>query len=134
MRAILRTGFFCAALLITAATTAFAQEGHPLKGSWIGTWEGNKELGEFVLVVLDWDGQKISGVINPGTDDIAIKSATLDPEKWMVHIEADAKLASGGTDTYVIDGTIQDLALPNRYITGTWKSRNGSGDFEIRRQ
>ena len=60
--------------------TVSAQEGHPLKGSWIGEWSGNSELGEFVLVVMDWDGEKVSGMINPGTDNLEIERVDLDPE------------------------------------------------------
>lgn len=123
-------------ILATLSLTApaGAQEGHPLKGSWIGTWEGNEVHGDFVLVVLDWDGKAVTGIINPGTDDIAITSVTLDPEDWSVHIEAAAKDREGRDLNYVIDGTIQDLELPNRYITGTWRNGRGRGDFEIRRQ
>jgi hypothetical protein len=111
-----------------------AQEGHPLKGSWIGVWEGNDAHGDNVLVILNWDGRAITGMINPGTDNIEIDRATLDPEEWGVRIEADAETRDGRTVNYVIEGTIQDLELPNRYITGTWRTGNDSGDFEIRRQ
>ena len=57
------------ALALGLVSTLSAQEGHPVKGSWIGEWEGNP-LGESILMVMDWDGEKISGVINPGTDDL----------------------------------------------------------------
>jgi hypothetical protein len=116
-----------------AGGQAIAQEGHPVKGSWIGTWASNQSHGEDVLVVLNWDGKAISGIINPGTDNIAIKSATLNPETWTVHIEADAKDKQGAL-TYTIDGKIENLALHNRYITGTWTSQRGSGAFRIQRQ
>ena len=49
-----------------------AQEGHPLKGSWIGQWESNETHGDDIVVVLDWDGEQITGLINPGTDNIQI--------------------------------------------------------------
>ena len=62
------------ALALGLLSTVSAQEGHPVKGSWIGEWEGNA-LGESILMVMDWDGQKITGVINPGTDDLQISSA-----------------------------------------------------------
>jgi len=82
-------------LVALAGGAAVAQEGHPLKGSWIGTWSGNKVHGDDVLFVLNWDGKAITGMINPGTDNISIKSATLDPDKWTVHFEADAKDKAG---------------------------------------
>jgi len=111
-----------------------AQEGHPLKGSWVGTWAGNKTHGNDVLLVMNWDGKTISGVINPGTDNMTIKNATLNPAGWVVHIEADGKDKSGAVVSYSIDGKIEDLRLPNRTITGTWKSQRESGMFRVARQ
>ena len=119
-------------LVALAGGAAVAQEGHPLKGSWIGTWSGNKVHGDDVLFVLNWDGKAITGMINPGTDNIAIKSATLDPDKWTVRIEADAK--GKAPVTYVIEGKLENLAMHNRSIVGTWKSQQGSGAFTIQRQ
>src|SRR5688572_15989029 len=92
---------------------AMAQEGHPAKGSWIGTWANNKLHGNDVLIVMNWDGKAITGVINPGTDDIAFKSATLDPDKWTIRIEADAKSKAGAV-SYVIEGKFENLAMHNR--------------------
>jgi hypothetical protein len=111
-----------------------AQEGHPLKGSWLGTWAGNKIHGNDVLLVLTWDGKNITGTINPGTDNMPIKNATLNPEGWVVHLEADAKDKSGAALTYVIDGKIEDLRLPNRSISGTWKNQRENGVFKVGRQ
>lgn len=116
------------------AAPGIAQEGHPLTGSWIGVWEGNETHDEFVLVILDWNGREITGMINPGTDNIEITNAVLDPENWSVRIEADTEDASGRAVDYVLEGTIQDLELPDRYITGTWQSGSGRGNLEIRRQ
>src|SRR5690606_13515805 len=65
-------GTAIAALALAAGVSAVAQEGHPIKGSWLGNWESNQVHGEFVLLVMDWDGEKISGIINPGTDNIEI--------------------------------------------------------------
>ncbi len=103
-----------------------AQEGYPLKGSWIGVWESNATHGNDVLMVMNWDGKNVSGVINPGTDNIKIDKATLDPNGWKVHIEADAKnkqaqMRSG----YVIDGvaSLQTWSSQNsRQAVGTWSS------------
>ncbi len=110
-------------MLFSAATNA--QEGHPLKGSWIGEWSGNSDLGEFVLIVMDWDGSAVSGMINPGTDNMGIENVDLDPEDWSVTIE------SGG---YTIEAIIENLELPSRALVGTWRGRGGEGNFEIVRQ
>lgn len=107
------------------AGSATAQEGHPLKGSWIGEWSGNTALGEFVLVVMDWNGEEVTGMINPGTDNLEIDSVELDPSDWSVEIKA---------DDYTIEATIENLELPSRSLVGTWRSSGGRGDFEIVRQ
>lgn len=120
------------ALVLLAATLAApiqAQEGHPLKGSWIGVWEGNKDLGDDVLMILSWDGKAVTGIINPGTDNIKITNASLDPNGWKVHFEADAK-----NKHFVVDGNIKELEFPSRYITGTWQAQGAKGKFEVRRQ
>jgi hypothetical protein len=127
---ILALSFAC----LVGGPPAAAQEGHPLKGSWLGTWAGNKIHGNDVLVVLNWDGKSITGMINPGTDNLPIKNASLNPEGWVVHLEADAKDKSGSPLTYVIEGKIENLRLPNRSITGTWKNQRESGVFKISRQ
>jgi hypothetical protein len=126
---------FAVLAVCLVAIPAVAQEGHPLKGSWLGTWAGNKTLGNDVLVVMTWDGKNITGTINPGTDNITIKSAALNPEGWLVHIEADAKDKQGNPISYTIDGKIENLPLANRAVTGTWKdNRGGTGAFKIGRQ
>ena len=121
-------------LVVLAGAATVAQEGHPLKGSWIGTWSGNTVHGNDVLLVLTWDGKTITGTINPGTDNMMIKNASLNPEGWVVHLEADAKDKAGAVVTYVLDGKIENLAMHNRGITGTWKSQRGSGQLKINRQ
>ena len=105
--------------------TVVAQEGHPLKGSWIGEWSGNVALGNFVLIVMDWDGESVTGMINPGTDNLVINNVELDPSDWSVEIEADG---------YTIEAKIQNLELASRALVGNWSSQNDSGDFEIFRQ
>lgn len=125
---------FAALGAVIVASVAYAQEGHPLKGSWIGQWTGNEVHGNSVLLVLDWDGRNITGIINPGTQNIQIDNATLNPDDWTVQIEASGDVAGGGSVSYRIEGRIQDLALSHRNIVGTWRSERGSGVFEIQRQ
>jgi hypothetical protein len=128
------TALITLSVVCLVGATAVAQEGHPLKGSWLGTWGPSKMHSNDILIVMNWDGKAITGMINPGTDNIPIKNATLNPEGWLVHIEADAKDKAGPIN-YVIDGKIEGLAFHNRSVTGTWKSQRGeSGPFKISRQ
>ena len=119
---------------LTIVISAFAQEGHPLKGTWLGDWGPNKNDRNQVTIVMDWDGKQITGQINPGPNAIPLKNATLEPKGWMVHFEADAKNAAGQNVHYVVDGKIENLGLSNRSIAGTWSHDNVKGDFRIQRQ
>jgi hypothetical protein len=119
---------------LVAVSPAMAQEGHPLKGSWLGNWGPSEDHTNSIIIVMDWDGEEITGVINPGTDDIPIQNASLNPDGWVVHLEATTQNRSGQTLNYVIEGTIEGLPFNSRSITGTWRHQNASGPFEITRQ
>jgi len=69
-------GSFIFALVVGVG---FAQEGHPLKGSWLGDWGPNRTTRNQVFLTMDWDGKAIIGMINPGTDNIPLKNASLTP-------------------------------------------------------
>jgi hypothetical protein len=131
MRAIAFRLAFLAAYLSLGAM-AFAQEGHPLKGSWSGDWGSTASQRSPLLIVMDFDGQ-ITGTINPGTDNLIIKNATLDPQGWVLHLEAESKDKSGQIIKFVLDGKIDGLALYNRSIKGSWSSQTGKGDFKVTR-
>ena len=122
------------AVSLAGPWSAAAQEGHPLKGSWLGTWNRNPPQANDLVIVLNWDGKNITGTINPGVDNLTVKNATLNPDGWAVHLEVDAKDRTGTVQTYVLDGKIENLTLPNRSITGTWKSQKENGTFKVARQ
>jgi hypothetical protein len=125
-----------AAVLLTLGflVTTAAQEGHPLKGSWLGEWAGNSVHGDNILLILDWDGKAITGMINPGTDNMPLTRASLEPNGWVVRLEAEGKDKDGSAVRYVIEGKIENLELPNRSINGTWSSNKGRGAFTASRQ
>jgi hypothetical protein len=111
-----------------------AQEGHPLKGSWLGEWADNSVHGDNILLILDWDGKAITGMINPGTDNMPLTRASLDPAGWVVRLEAEGKDKDGSAVRYVIEGKLENLELPNRSINGNWSSNKGRGTFTASRQ
>ena len=124
----------CLLACMTMVVSAFAQEGHPLKGTWLGDWGPSKADRNQVTIVLDWDGKQITGQVNPGPTAVPIQKATLEPKGWVVHFEADVKNAAGKPVHYVVDGKIENLGLYNRVIVGTWSHDNVKGDFRIQRQ
>ena len=120
----------CAAVTLTVA--GWAQEGHPLSGTWHGEY-GTGARKTPVVLLLQWESRMIIGVINPGPDAIHLKVATLTPGEWAVHLEADGKDQSGKVVPIVIDGKIEDIGAYNRRITGTWTQGTQKSEFKARR-
>lgn len=152
-------GLICLISLLFGAGVVLAQEGHPLKGSWRGDWGPSATHRNPVVIVLDWDGKAITGVVNPGPNALPLKTARLDIQPgtparaavpaqgntpaqpavaataptFLVHFEFDAKNRAGNTVAFVVDGKVEDVELPNRSIVGTWRHDGVQGDFRVRR-
>lgn len=124
--------FFLLAVVLTLTCSAVAQEGHPLTGTWYGDFGMTPTQRHDLTVVMKWDGQATSGIVNPGPNAATIKTATLDGA-WTVHFEIDAKNKAGGTDRFIFDGKILNPIATNRRIEGTWTCGNTKGDFKLRR-
>jgi hypothetical protein len=120
-------------LCVSAALLGFSQEGHPLTGTWGGDCGVTATARRHLTVVIDWDGNNLTGTINPGPDAIPIKSIYLDVATWTVRIQADSKDANGNPVHIMAEGRIQDLGSPHRKIVGTWREDAKQGDFTIER-
>ena len=146
--------------LLLAARSVPAQEGHPAKGTWVGYWGPALTVQSRIVLTIDHDGKTMSGVYQPGANAAPLKVARLDitPGKpatgggrggrgnttpailpiFKVHFEIDAKDARGNPVAIVADGTMNNVALPNRSITGTWTQTSGGNttttEFTIARQ
>jgi hypothetical protein len=116
---------------LALAAPASAQFGHPLKGTWSGDWGASKENRTHVVLELNWDGKAITGRINPGPTEVPLRSATLDPSSWSVHLEAERKDPSGSVIRYVIDGKLENIGAYQRFITGTWSQGPVKGEFKV---
>ena len=119
---------------IAVAVSAFAQEGHPLTGTWTGDWGAGPAQRSHITLVMSWDGDKISGVINPGPDSATMQSVALDVTNWTVHIDADAKDAGGKAIRIEAEGKIEDLGSPHRKLVGKWSQGTVTGDFKVTRE
>ena len=126
--------FLLVSLLVClgAIASAFAQEGHPLKGTWLGDWGPNKNDRNQVTIVMDWDGKVISGVVNPGFEQMQLQNAKLTPKDWSVHFEIDRKQNSA-TVRCLLDGKIDKLGSDRRTLNGTYTCGPEKGDFKLTR-
>ena len=125
------------ALLLACAVLGgltYAQEGHPLVGTWYGDWGPSAQERHDIAVIMSWDGKKIDGTVDPGPDAVPFKTATLDSSSWSVHIEAErAAKDKSPAVRYVIDGKLSNLGSYNRTLTGTWTQGTTKGDFKLTR-
>lgn len=123
---IFRLSLFVATLL---AAGLWAQEGHPLTGSWHGEWQPTPDKRVPVFVFMKWNSKAVEGTINPGRNAAPLKVADLDAEHWTVHFEADTK----DHKHIVIDGKLENIGSYHRTITGTWSEDGVKGDCKLTR-
>jgi len=108
------------------ALTLSAQQGHPLTGTWTGDW-GTATKRTPVTFVMNWNGQKVTGLINPGPDSIPLSNVYLDVTNWTVRIEAQGK------EPISAEGRLDDIGGYHRTIKGTWHQGSTTGDFRLTR-
>jgi hypothetical protein len=115
-------------VILSAAILAaglFAQEGHPLAGTWHGEWHPASGPAAKIVMYMKWDGQNVVGTINPGPGAIPLKVASF--QGWNVHFEADAK------DHISADGKVENVGSYHRTISGTWSQGASKGSFKLTR-
>jgi hypothetical protein len=125
--------FFLAAIVSSMCLLAWGQEGHPLTGSWHGSWTAPGGQKTPVLFYMKWDTKNVEGAINPGPKAIPLKVATLDAANWTVHFEADTKDQAGNPVHIMADGKMADIGSYNRTISGTWMQGAVKGEFKLTR-
>jgi hypothetical protein len=116
-----RSVFLGLLVAATFAMGALAQVGHPAKGSWSGYWGTSEASKRRMLLVLDWRDRQISGVINPGPNQVPIDKADLDVDTWTLRLEASMPTSAGGKAPFVATGQLTNL--------GSWTTRTYSGTY-----
>ncbi len=122
--------FFSGFLL---CATLFAQQGHPLTGTWSGDYGLSPSDRTPITLVMNWDGKNVTGQINPGPDAVPLKSVIVDVPTWTIRLEADMKDKSGKTVHIRAEGHLDALGSYHRTITGSWQQGSAAGDFKITR-
>lgn len=114
-------------LLLTGLVSA--QEGHPIKG----TWRGVIDMGDSdraLVMILGYDGDNITGMINPGRSSYRFSNADLDAPNWMLHASATNR---DGVDISLM-ATMHEIGARNRYLEGTWTEAGKTYPFRVTRE
>ena len=136
MRGTLRRLCFLVCLTLTVGLSA--QEGHPLVGSWHGTWALGSADRKDLTVIIDYtpDGADITGLANPGYDHAALKNIVVTfpkPTDWIVKFEVDLKDRTGKVTSYIAEGKLDQIGYDQRTLSGTWTAGTTKGDFKLQR-
>jgi hypothetical protein len=123
---------------LACAATLFAQEGHPLVGSWHGDWGFDATVRRDLTLVVDYtpDGASVAGMANPGYDSAPLQNIQITipkPTEWNVRFAVDLKDKSGKMTRYVATGRLDKIGSDRRTLTGTWSAGTTKGDFKMTR-
>ena len=102
----------------------------PSRARGAATGAPNKEQRTRVAAQLQWDGKAITGAINPGPNAVPLTKASLDPDTWQVHLEAEGKEPRRGP-CIVIDGKLENIGSARRVLTARGRRAGQKGDFQI---
>jgi hypothetical protein len=124
-----RAAFVC----LVVVASAFAQEGHPLSGTWGGDWGPGRGPRNHLTLVMSWDGNKVTGVVNPGPDSAPL-NVFVDYTNWTVRIDAEVKDEAGKPVRVEAEGKLEEMGSPRRRLVGTWRQGAVTGDFKVTRE
>jgi hypothetical protein len=121
------------AIVLTLATVMVrAQEGHPLTGTWSGDWGPDATDRRHLTVVMSWEGDAITAIVNPGPDAVTVPAVQLDVTSWTVRLEGQRPGGEQG-GPIVAEGRLEDLGSPHRTLSGTWREGDTAGTFRLTR-
>ena len=118
--------------LLTLTSPAFAQEGHPFDGTWRGelTRNGGNNESVPVVVIMDYDGDSITGMINPGRNSYRFDEAEHDAPNWRITVNTENR----ASEAVMFSGVMQEIGARNRFIEGTWNQAGVEYGFRITRE
>ncbi|MFM1887399.1 MAG: hypothetical protein RL026_2556 [Pseudomonadota bacterium] len=98
-----------------ASAAAIAQEGYPLDGTWRGERRIPGQPAATVVVVMNWDGKEIQGLVNPGPRAYTLAGSSLEPRGWKVMLHGRNKAG----DSLRIAGALSKIGEYHRELHGT---------------
>ena len=117
-------------LLVAASFAAQAQEGFPLDGTWRGERKADGASPVTVVIVMEWDGKQVKGLVNPGPNAMQLNDVKLTPQGWRVNGTATTKAGQQVT----FEGAIEDLGSYSRKIVGKWTEGGKTYDIQLSRE
>ena len=120
---------FCLLSVLFFSTWASAQEGHPYEGTWRGTITMGA-VSAPVVMIIDYDGENLNGMINPGRSSYKFLTVDHDAANWKLTVTAETRDGIPVSFTAVM----QDIGSVKRYMEGTWTQAGEQYPFRIARE
>jgi hypothetical protein len=117
-------------VLALVAGPAVAQEGFPLDGTWRGERRAEGQAPATVVVVMQWDGQAVTGLINPGPRAATLSESRLEPKGWKVRFAGRNKAG----ELLQFEGQITRLGEYHRQLVGRWTEAGRQFDLTLVRE
>jgi hypothetical protein len=81
---------------------------------------------------MSWDGQAVTGLINPGPDAIPLTGVTVDWSTWTLHLEAERP--GDARPRVTAEGRLEDIGSAHRRIVGIWQQDGATGSLRLTRE
>jgi hypothetical protein len=117
------------AMLLLLPTTLAAQEGHPFEGTWRGTI-GSGGDARAVVIIMDYDGARLNGMIDPGRNSYRFEDAAHDAPAWTIDVSATTRAG----EAIAFSAVLHDIGSAKRYLEGTWTQNGAAYPFKIARE
>ncbi len=117
-----------AGLMFVLCAGVSAQEGHPYEGTWRGSITMATDVP--VVMIVDFDGENLQGIINPGRNSYNFLTVAHDAPNWTLTVTAATRVGEEISFT----GVMHDIGSVNRVIEGTWEQGGKDYPFKISRE
>lgn len=121
--------FASAVILACCASAALAQEGHPFEGTWRGTI-GAGANAKPVVMIIDYDGEQLNGMIDPGRNSYRFENAMHDAPNWKIDVSTQNRAG----EAIAFSAVMHEIGAVNRYMEGTWTQGGQQQAFKITRE
>ena len=121
--------FLSVPILLLSCCAAFAQEGHPYEGTWRGTI-GEGANAKPVVMIIDYDGEQLNGMIDPGRNSYRFENATHDAPNWKIDVATENRAG----ESIAFTAVMHEIGSVNRYMEGTWTQDGQELPFKITRE
>ncbi len=125
----MKSRFAAFLLLVLSCATVSAQEGHPYEGTWRGTiGEGN--AAQAVVMIIEYDGEQLNGMIDPGRNSYRFENATHDAPNWKLDVSTQNRAG----EAIAFSAVMHEIGSAHRYMEGTWTQGGKQMPFKITRE